>query len=867
MFHNPPKIAEKLLRFLLRKQDKEIILGDIEEIYNDVVTDKGLWFGMLWYWFHIIKSIIPVIYKSTYWGVAMFKNYLKITYRNILRNKVYTFINIFGLATGLAAFVLITLYVQHELSYDRYHKNADRIFRVIREKPNGEAGTYTRTSVTPAPLAPLMLEELPEVLNASRLIKSNDILITQGEKHFVEDRLFWADYTVFDIFDIPFVRGESKTALNNPYSIVLSEDMAGKYFGMDDPVGQVLTLFENTDFRVAGVFKNMPANSHFVMDFITPYKTYFLETGQDINSWGGNFSYSYIQLKENINENELEAKFPSFLDKFVYAGFDIGDKFKQRIKMQPLTDIHLYSHLNQEIEANSDITYIILFSSTALLFLLIACINYMNLATARSGQRGREVGIRKVIGAKRQQLIKQFLFESIALTFISMILSLVIVLLSLSSFNTLIERQLTFNPVSNSEIAISVFLLSLFIGLFAGSYPAFRLSGFKPVSIIGGGFTKSAKGLALRNVMVLTQFTITIVLFALTFIVDDQVSFIKNKDMGYSREQIINLEVQDHQIRKNYQVIKNELEQSSDIIAISSSESLPHNIDMNTSLKWTGKDPDEIILTYYNMSDYDFIELYDIEILEGRNFSREFVSDNNGAFLVNEAAVKAAGWETAIGKELIHWSGEKANVVGVMKDFHLHSLHRPIAPLYIFLDTDDFNYISIKINTNNIAATTDYIKSVIEKYSPNYPVHFTFFDDNFNKIYKTEQKMTTIFSAFAMMAIIVACLGLFGLSTFAAEQRTKEFGIRKTLGASIPALFLLLSKEFFKWVLLANIFAWPIAYFSIRSWLDGFVYRTEIGIWVFILSGLIALIVALITISRQAYKAASINPIDSLKYE
>lgn len=797
----------------------------------------------------------------------MFINYLLIAFRNFRKNKAYSLLNVFGLAAGLACFILIALYVQFELSFDRYHDNADRIYRAVRNKPTGEESVFTRTAVTPAPLAPALVEAFPEVVSAARIIKNRDVLVSHGDDHFVEQDFYWADPEVFGIFSLPAVYGDVRNALRDPRAMVMSQKAARKYFGDVDPTGKVVTIFENVDFRVAGVFADMPANSHFIMDVIFPYKTYFEPKNRDITNWGSNFSYTYFLLHENGDPAALESKLPAFLDKYVYQYYDVPGRYKTVLAIQPLTKIHLHSHRNQEIEPNNDMIYIILFSSLAVLFLLIACINYMNLATARSVQRGREVGIRKVVGAGRSQLIRQFLGESLAMTTLSFLISLVIVWLALPQFNRLVERQLTFNPVSNPLLLAGLILTVLLVGLITGSYPALRISSFRPISVLRGTLARSSRGLALRNALVLTQFAITIIFMIVTFVVRDQMSFIRNRDMGYSRDQIVTLEVRDRALRRNIETVKTELLQHTDIDGVSASYRLPNDIDEHMGARWPGMDPDLRFHIYYNLADYDYISLFDIDIVQGRNFSPEFPSDKQGAFLVNESAVRAAGWENPIGQELYYWTGEKAKIVGVVKDFHLHSLHRPIEPMLILLSGDRFDYLSIKIKSANVPATLAYIKGVMKKFSPHYPVELAFFDEVFERAYHTEQRMFAVFGSFSVLAIIVACLGLLGLASFSTEQRTREIGIRKILGASISGLFVLLSREFVKWVVLANIVAWPVAYLCTRNWLQGFTYRTEISAGTFVISFALALVIALATVSYRTVRASLVNPVESLKYE
>lgn len=798
----------------------------------------------------------------------MLKNYLLIAFRNLTKNMFYSMLNLTGLAVGIATFILIALYVQFELSFDRYHENADRVYRIVRDKPVNMSGGFVKTSVTPSPLAPSLKEEFPEIESAARFIRSKDVLISRGETHLLEDNFFWADAGAFDLLTIPLVKGNPASVLHDPYDILLSESTADRVFGRDDPIGRVLTISGQLDFRVAGVFEDVPANSHFVMNVIVPYETYFLVRNMDVTRWGGNFSYTYILIRESGDPDALEAKFPAFLDKYVYQDYDIPDEYKNIISMQPLTTIHLHSHRNQEIESNNDMVTVILFSSVAILFLVIACINYMNLATARSVKRAREVGIRKVAGAQRRQLIGQFLGESAVMTLLAMAAALLIVHLILPEFNKLVDRQLRLNLLANHPFSIGLVFLTAFVGLFSGMYPAIIISRFKPVSVLSGTFHRSRTGLTLRNILVLVQFSISVFFIIFTFVIRDQLRFMKNRNMGYSRDRIMVLEVNDVNVQRNIRTVKSELMQYAGIEAVSACYRLPNNIDEHSTQAWNRKRPDHVFPMYYNMADYDYVDLFNIEIVQGRTFSRDFPSDAQGAFLVNEAAVKAAEWESPIGQEINLWTGGTARIVGVMKDFHMHSLHRPIEPVLLALSEDQYiAYLSIKIKPVNTSATVDFVKVVMKRISPDYPFEFSFFDDVFERDYHMEQKMGTIFRSISVLAIAVACLGLFGLSTFAAEQRTKEIGIRKILGAPSTGVFTLLSRTFIKWVLISNIIAWPLAYMTAEKWLQNFSYRMQMNSWNFVLSALLAFAIAFFTVSYQSIKASRMNPADSLRYE
>ncbi len=787
----------------------------------------------------------------------MFKNYFLVTLRNLKKNKTYSLLNIIGLAVGMTVFILIAVYVQYELSFDKHFDNADRIYRVVRD---GRA-------FTPAALGSALRGDLPEVESVARFMQRSNTLVSLEQNNFLEDEFYWADREMFEVFSIPFLSGDPKTALNDPFAIVLSQSTAIKYFGRTDPMGKTLTVGENLEFTVSGVFKNIPDNSHFIIDVVVPYATFFQTTNNDINGWSSNFSYTYFLLREGASPQVLEHKISSLITDPIFKAEGFDEPYPKMYFVQPITEIHLHSHRMQEIRVNNDIKFIILFSSIAVLILLIACINYMNLATARSLHRGREVGMRKVVGAQKGQLITQFLGESVAVAFMAMIFSIMMVLLVLPFFNNLVERQLNFNLFQNPKIFLGLVFVTVFVGLVAGSYPAMKMSGFKPISVLSGAFTRSQKGSSLRNVLVLVQFSITTILIICTIAVQGQLKFIKNVDMGYEKEQIITFQARGSSVRQNIQSIKAELLQSSYITAVTTSGSLPNNIDTFTSRDWTGRNPDVPIPIFYNTADYDFIDLFGLEIVQGRNFSRDFTSDETGAFLVNETAVKVAEWESPVGRKLTHWTGATGNIVGVLKDFHLQSLHSPIEPLYVFLDSSSFFNIAIKIDSSNIPQTIGYVKGIMKKFAPSYPFSYSFFDEAFEQAYFTEQRMGRIFGAFAILAIFIACLGLFGLAAFTAVQRTKEMGIRKVLGASDSNIFLLLSKEFIRWVLLSNLIAWPTAYFAMNKWLQNFAYRINLGIGAFLISGGIALLIAYITVSYQSIKSARSNPIDSLRYE
>ncbi len=799
----------------------------------------------------------------------MIKNYLKTAFRIITRNKAYSFLNIIGLATGMAACLLILLYVQYELSYDRYHQNASQIYRIIKEDPGNYYLGSNQYAVTPAPLAQALMDEYPEILSVTRIDSRGNNLISYGKKTFLEPAVHFADPQTFEIFTFHFIRGDSKTALQDPYSIVLSESMARKYFGDENPMGKILNYREAYDFKVTGVFKAMPKNSHFIVDFLIPFESFNKVFGYELDSWGDNSFYTYFLLREGADPGELEEKFPALIDK--YAGDRIWSFQGQKTKylLQPLTKIHLYSHVNFEISPNSDIKYIYIFTSIALLILIIACINYMNLATARSAKRAKEVGMRKVVGAHKKQLIRQFMGESVMMTLLSLSLALIIVVLSLPVFNRFIERPLTLNLLENPQFLLGLFAVVVFVGLFAGSYPSVYISSFRPISVLRGAFSRGHKGKTLRNGLVVAQFIISIILIASSIVVRNQLHFIQNREMGYNREQILVMSIHDRNLLKKMEALRTELKSHPNITHVSLSRNLPNHVTSETLAGWPGKPDDVHVPIYLSEGDYEFIDLFEIEMARGRNFSPDFPSDANGAILLNETAVKTLGWDDPVGREFFHRGREEQSgtVVGVIKDFHMHSLHLEIKPLYVFLNPKSGRYISIKVREQNLPGTIDFIRGTIREFSPQYPFNYQFFDDIFDRAYRAEQKIGTQFSVFAMLAILIACLGLFGLASFTAEQRTKEIGIRKILGASVSHIAFLLSREFTKWVVIANVVAWPIAYYVMTQWLQNFAYKANLGLFSFLLAGAFALFIALLTVSFQTIRAATANPVDSLRYE
>jgi putative ABC transport system permease protein len=808
----------------------------------------------------------------------MLKNYIKIAFRNLKRYKGYSLINIAGLATGIACCLLILLLVRDDLRFDRFHEHKSQIYRVIVQEPGRFYMGLDYFAVTPAPLASALKEEYPEVIAATKIYQSNDVIMSTKDKRFYEDGFLWADDRFFDIFTFPFLRGDPSKALSEPYSMVISERMAHKYFGDEDPIGKIMALSNRYDFTVAGIMKDIPQNSHLRFDFLASLMTLKSIRGQEdyLERWGNYAYYTYILLPEGYSPKDLENKLPGFVEKYM------GDRLRRmrqqdptrqasRFFLQPLKRIHLYSHINFEVSPNSDIRQIYLLSALALVILIIACINYMNLATARSAIRAREVAMRKVIGAQRRQIIRQFIGESLFLSFIVILLAAILVELFLPVFNSILSKSIRLHFFHDWDFFLGLICVALVLGIISGSYPAFFLSSFQPSAVLKGSTKADIKGSTLRRILVIFQFAASIALVISTVIIYSQITYIRNKKLGFNREQVVVLPVRDRELSENHEPFKHELLQNPAVFGCTASTWLPNNIRTNVGdTIWEGMEEGADLQVYLLEVDYDFIGLFEIKLVEGRNFSREFSTDSQ-AYIINETARKIFGWEKALGKRFGFRrrleTEEIGQVIGVVEDFHFLSLNQEIQPLVIHLAENPAPYLSSKISTENIAGTIGFLEEKWKKFSPNYPFEYFFLDDDFEKMYRSEMRLGKTFMSFTVLAVFIACLGLFGLASFTSEQRTKEIGVRKVLGASVSHIVVLLSKEFPKWVLIASFIAWPVAYYTVSRWLQSFAYRISIGIWAFLLGTGLALLVAMITVSFKATRAALTNPADALRYE
>ena len=806
----------------------------------------------------------------------MLKNYVKIALRNLLKSKGYTFINVAGLAVGLACCLLILLFVRDELSYDRHHEKADQIYRITLEALLGEQ--EINGPIAPAPMAQALVNDYPEVVQATRLFTfSGETFVRYEDKRFVEERFFFGDSTVFEVFTFPLLRGDPETALVEPNTVVLTESTARKYFGAEDPVGQTIRIDEENDYEVTGVMADVPENSHFHFDFLGSLGT--LDRSRS-PVWVSNNFRTYFILAEGQSAEALEAKFPAMVEK--YAGpqveeilgitieqfFASGGRFE--FHLQALTDIHLHSQLNYEIEPNGDITYVYAFSIIAFLMLLIACINFMNLATARSAGRAKEVGVRKVLGSNRRQLTLQFLMESMLLSVIALGVALVLAVVLLPVFNTLSGKALQINYGDGAVLA-GLVGLAVLVGLLAGSYPAFFLASFRIVNVLKGKGQAGLKSSRLRSGLVVFQFVISIALMIGTAMVYRQVDYVQNKHLGFEKEHVIVLERFDA-LGPQQEAFKEQIRQHSNVVAVAGANTLPGRTFGDTSFFPEGSPPDQLRNIRLLFSDFDLFETLNLELVDGRFFSHDFSTDST-AIILNEAAVKEFGLTVseAVGKRLVSpgFSDEEEQyipIIGVMKDFHFQSLHDAIRPLGMFIGRN-LSYLAVRIRPDDIPGTLARLETEWQAFAPEQPFTYSFLDSDVDALYQEDQRQGSLFGTFALLAIVIACLGLFGLAAFTAEQRTKEIGVRKVLGASVPGIIVLLSKEFTKLVVVAFVVAAPVAYLVIDRWLQGFAFRVDISWWIFLTAGLAALVIAWLTVSYQSIRAALTNPVEALRYE
>ena len=802
----------------------------------------------------------------------MIKNYLKIILRKMRRQKTYALINVSGLAIGMTAATFILLWVRDERSYDRFHENAGRIYRVVQVFHYG--AYHLEQTQTPAVLAPRLKEECPDVELVTRLRGYRDEQIVKAENQkFNERGLGIADEYFFQLFSFRLLAGDSATVLAKPYTAAISEKAAKKYFGSAQAVGRVLTVFDE-DYTVTGVFEDMPHRSHFHLDILCSFAS-FKQYQQ--TAWGINVFKTYALLRENARPEAVEAQLADIVKNHMFNSpkryetvIAKGDYTK--FPLQRLTDIHLGSHLLWEFEANGNGTYVKFFTIIAVFILLIAAVNYINLSTARSAGRAREVGIRKTVGSTRCSLIRQFLLESVLTALLAMILSLAALVILTPAFRNLVGKTWLELPFAESGFfLIPWVLLAVLIGIMAGLYPAFFLSSFEPVSVLGGKFSRGLKRSGLRNGLVVVQFSLSVLLLVATMVVRKQMDFIQTRNLGYDQDQVLVVQTYG-ELAQKLSVLKDALRRHPAVVSVSASSSAPGTGFTNIGMGLEGTDSSTGTNMY--IVDADFLDAMKMEVAEGRFFDRKIPTDGQ-AVVLNQSMARKLNADDLLGKRMRIWTGAKGDaffpVIGIVKDFHYESFHEPIKPLVMVLLNGavpwEEAYLSIRVRTTQMPKTIAAIRQTWESVVPGTPFQFTFLDSLYDAQYQNEARTGRIFAIFTLLAIFVACIGLLGLASFAVEQRTKEIGIRKVLGASVQGLVLMLSSEFARWVALANLLAWPLAYYLMTQWLRSFAYRTGIGVLPFLFSALVVLGVSALTVGYHAARSAVAKPVDALRYE
>ncbi|MCY4543784.1 MAG: ABC transporter permease [Gemmatimonadetes bacterium] len=789
--------------------------------------------------------------------------------RSLRRHPAYSLINIAGLAIGMATCILILLYIQDELGYDRYHPHADRVYRIVDDIESG--GQTVQTAGTPTGWGPALKRDFPEIELVVRLRGTESAwLVDLGNTIYYERKVIWAGSDLFRMFSFPLVAGDPGTALAEPYSMVITEELADKYFGAEEAIGKAVNLDNRWDFTVTGVMKNIPTNSHMRPDMFVSYSTMIaIQASWDLEDWEYHRNlYTYIRLREHVSPDDLEAKLPAFLERHA------GDQYREagiilRPSLQPLVDIHLYSNRESEHEPNGDIRYVALFMAIAFLILIIACINFINLATARSEMRAREVGVRKVLGANRVQLIRQFLGESVLMAGLAAIVAVILVHLALPAVNEIAGKQLVL-PLTDWKVVAALALGTTLIGLAAGSYPAAYLSGFLPAVVMKGNPETGKKGLGMRQALVVIQFSMSIFLLVSTAIIHDQLDYIQTKRLGFNKEHVMVVPITGSPQLPNTPVLKQRLSELPGVVGIATTTGVPGMRVMPIlEVRPEGMRPEDHLMMATLHVDEHFLDVMNIDLVAGRNFSSDWGTDTTRGILMNETAVRYLEWgapDDAIGRQIerLNYNRTKGRVIGVVRDFHLRTIHEEIEPALIMTSAYHI-FVLIRIQPEEISDTIAHIEEIWRDVDPRFPLDYTFLDEDFDALYRTDQQLGEIFAVFAFLAIFVACLGLLGLASFSIQQRTREIGIRKVVGSSVSGIVMLLSKDFMKYVLLANLIAWPLAYFVMNNWLQNYAYSAEIRFEWFLAGGMLALAVAWLTIAAHALAASRRNPVNALR--
>ena len=884
-FNRPPAFLAFLLSQINTDWDKESLVGDFEETFRWKARQGSGLRALLWYSWHILKLVPAFIYYSIYGSVIMVRNYFKIALRIIKKHKGYSFINILGLGIGMAVCVLILLFVRYELSFDTYHENSERIYRLERRWLAADGSERSGFGTLAPGFTPHLEEQFSEMEHIARVLDAGNTRVIYEDKRFIEDRLFFVEDDFFEIFSVAFVRGDPSNALTEPFSLVLTESAVRKFFGSADPMGQQLKVRDDSLYQVTGVIEDPPSNTHFHYDILASYislKGVYVRKGDDYflgtQNFSDNVTYTYMRLAAAADVESVQIRIPEFIDRTLGTREDadgnvIRSSQSNTIAIRPVKDIHLYAHTSGELEPNFDMKYVRLFTLVAIFVLIIACINFMNLSTARATQRAKEVGLRKVVGANRRILTSQFLGESVFFSFLALFLALVFVLVVLPFFNSFTGRDMSISYLLNPGgilILISVFLVT---GVLAGLYPAVYLSAFKSASILRGELTMGTRGALLRKGLVVFQFAISICLIISVAVVYRQMNYLMKADLGFDRDNIVMLPA-DQVIIERWDDMRQGLLSSPHILEAALSKRAPTGRLNDAPGFWVelnGEVQRNPFSMPHNRVSHGFFRTFNIRIVAGRDFSREYATDPSEAVIINETAVRRLGLESpqeAVGLRIGTFAPSiKGHVIGVAADFNYESLHNEIRPIITYIRPDQANTASLRIAPGRTQEAIAHAKGTWARFNPESPLQYDFLFDRIAALYRNEARMMQMFGYFSLFAIFISCLGLFGLASFTASRRTKEIGVRKVLGASLSNIVYLLSREFTKWVLVANLIAWPVAYFAMNAWLKNFAYKVHPHWLEFVLAGIVTFVIALLTVSFQSFKAATCDPVKSIRYE
>lgn len=803
----------------------------------------------------------------------MLKNYLKIAFRNNLRNKVYSFISIAGLAVGMAACIVILLYVHYEFSFDKFNKDYRRIYRVAQDLK--WSGKKMETAITPAKLGPALKESFPEVRNYERIYDLNlqrVVVRYRSKAHYTRDFIF-ADTGFFSFFGYHLVEGSTSQALSAPFSVVITQSMARKYFGQEDPIGKRVQLAiwnQAFDFTITGVAEDAPSNSSLQYQFVASFSTFYQgwwKNWSGVDYWGSSNFYTYVLLNGKEEIRTLDVKLPAFLNGLPGYREETGDMHASLV-FQPLKDIHLYSRLEFDLPSDVNAGTLYILSAIAIFLLVIACVNFMNLSTARYVKRAKEIGVRKVMGAARTQLVRQFLGESMIISVIATAVAIMLVEILLPLTRDLTGNELHLSLLHGWEAPVTLGLIAISTGILAGLYPALFLSSFHPTSVLKNSMGPGGRAGLIRKGLVVFQFTISIALIISALSVERQLNYVQDFPLGFDKENIVVVPLFAPLFKEDavsrFEVYRSEIESNPNVLSVTAASEYPGNMIMRTTLGITGEQSGKI-WTNIVAVDSNYLETLKASMASGTTFSQ---SHTRGGVVINQSAQRELGLANPIGKELVTgWDGVHGQIIGVTKDFNFESLFTRSSPLTMVVDPEQFRYLICRIAPRDYLSTLKFLEAKWKEVYPGVPFDYSFLNADLNKLYVSEAKFGSRMNVFSGLAVMIACLGLFGLSSFSVEERTKEIGVRKVLGASVPQMALMLMKDFAGLVLLANVIAWPLAYYAMNKWLQDFAYRVNMTIWIFLIAAAIVFVIAMVTISFKAVKAAVANPAQSLRYE